>query len=139
MLKKRCPIAEVLFPRVRAKVLDVLFTKPVRHRYVRELTNLTSLSLHTVQDELRKLSALGIIMTWSNGYHRFYSANQSHPLFEHLLEITQLSTKLPIVKYAALRRPNARARKHRRNSARPLPPDRQPHWNLFKSRDHTWL
>jgi hypothetical protein len=137
MSKKPCPIAEVLFPQVRAKVLEVLFTKPVRHRYVRELTKLTGLSLHTVQDELRKLSALGILTTWSNGYHRFYSANQSHPLSEPLSQIMQLSTKLPPAKYAGLRRPNARPQRRPRQPGRPLPRDRQPHWGLLKSPRNT--
>jgi hypothetical protein len=137
MSNRNCPIAEVLFPQVRAKVLEILFTRPVQHRYVRELTNLTNLSLHTVQDELRKLSALGIVTTWSNGYHRFYSANPSHPLFAHLLEIMQLSTRLPMIKHAALRRPNARPRRRQRHPTRPLPPDRQPHWNLLKSPNQT--
>jgi hypothetical protein len=133
MSNRNCSIAEVLFPQVRAKILEVLFTRPVLRRYVRELTNLTGLSLHTVQDELRKLDVLGIVTTWSNGYHRFYSTNQSHPLSEPLLQIMQLSTKLPPAKYAALRRPNARRGKRLRRPARPLPRDRQPHWGLFKS------
>ena len=41
---------------------------------------LSGLALHTVQDELRKLSAAGLITNWSNGYHRFYRANPNHKL-----------------------------------------------------------
>ena len=64
-------VTDVLFPRVRAKLLRLLFLEPHRQRYVRELSGLSGLALHTVQDELRKLHGAGLLVTWSNGYHRF--------------------------------------------------------------------
>jgi hypothetical protein len=48
---------------------------------------LSGLALHTVQEELRKLSAVGLITSWSNGYHRFYRGNRDHPLFAPLRRI----------------------------------------------------
>ena len=51
----------VLFPEVRAKLLQLLFSIPPEQYYVRELTNKTGLALHTVQDELRKLTAIGLV------------------------------------------------------------------------------
>ena len=91
-------VLDVLFPRVRAELLRLLFAEPAQHRYVRELMNMSGLALHTIQDELRKLNALGLIVTWSNGYHRFYRANQDHPLFESLLHIVRGSVKLTLAK-----------------------------------------
>src|SRR5205085_11958338 len=91
-------VLDVLFPRVRAELLRLLFAEPQQHRYVRELMNMSGLALHTIQDELRKLNALGLIVTWSNGYHRFYRANRDHPFFESLLHIVRGSVKLPMPK-----------------------------------------
>ena len=71
MLKSERTALDVLFPEVRAKLLRSLFTTPLKERYVRELKNMSGLALHTVQDELRKLSAVGLLSSWSNGYHRF--------------------------------------------------------------------
>lgn len=71
-------VLDVLFPEVRAKLLRLFFTTPPKERYVRELMNMSRLALHTVQDELRKLSAIGLLISWSNGYHRFYKANRDH-------------------------------------------------------------
>ena len=68
-------VLDVLFPRVRAELLRLLFVEPAQQRYVRELMNMSGLAIHTIQDELRKLTAVGLIVTWSNGYHRFYRAN----------------------------------------------------------------
>ena len=58
-------ILDVLFPKVRAKLLQVLFTVPVKQRYVRELAFMSRLDLHTVHDELRRLSAVGLLTSWS--------------------------------------------------------------------------
>ena len=39
---------------------------------MREMTNMTGFALHNIQDESRKLHTVGLIVAWSNGYHRFY-------------------------------------------------------------------
>jgi hypothetical protein len=66
---------------------------------------LSGLALHTVQDELRKLSAVGLVTSWSNGYHRFYRANSDHPLFAPLRRIVEISAELPATRHTALHRP----------------------------------
>lgn len=98
-------ILDILFPAVRAKLLRALLATPIQQRYVRELMILSGLALHTVQDELRKLSAVGLVISWSNGYHRFYRANSDHPLFAPLRRIIDISAELPATKHSALRRP----------------------------------
>ncbi len=55
----------------------------------------TGLALHTIQDELRKLGAIGLVTNWSNGYHRFYRAARNHALFLPLFSIVQTSAELP--------------------------------------------
>ena len=54
-------VLDVLFPEVRAKLLRSFFARPPKQRYVRELVNASGLTLHTVQDELRKLSTVGLL------------------------------------------------------------------------------
>ena len=132
-------VLDVLFPRVRAELLRLLFAEPQQHRYVRELMNMSGLALHTIQDELRKLNALGLIVTWSNGYHRFYRANQDHPLFESLLQIVRGSAKLPLPKQILLRQPRRRRPAKQRTGRRavPLPKDWPGKWNLFSDRRQT--
>jgi len=46
---------------------------------VRALARLSFLSLQTVQDELAKLTAADLIISRSNGYQRFYRANENTP------------------------------------------------------------
>jgi len=102
-LKSESTILNVLFSRVRAEILRSLFTTPKKQRYVRELMTMSGLTLRTIQDELRKLSAIGLVTSWSNGYQRFYCTNRDHPLFSELLRIVQLSERLPRTKPSAFR------------------------------------
>jgi DNA-binding transcriptional ArsR family regulator len=78
-----------LFPLVRAEILRLLFTNPRQELYTRELARLSFLALRTVQDELAKLEAADLIVSRSNGYHRFYRANPKHPLYRSLVEIVR--------------------------------------------------
>jgi len=129
-------VLEVLFPKVRAELLGLIFRDPPRQCYVRELMNMSGLALHTVQDELRKLTAIGLVSTWSNGYHRFYAANRRHALFKHLMGIVEMSDKLPTTKHSALRRPTGHLSRKasRQHKPRRLPSDRPARWHLFSDR-----
>ncbi len=135
MRKSKQPVLNVLFPEVRAQMLRLLFHPPQNQRYVRELMNMSGLALHTVQDELRKLSAVGILTSWSNGYHRFYRANRRHSLFKHLFYIVQISAHLPETKRSVLRRRRSRFGRKKRTTRRtpPFANDRPPQWGLFSN------
>ena len=124
---------DVLFPEVRAKLLQLFFTTPPKHHYVRELMNMSGLALHTVQDELRKLTAVGLLTSWSNGYQRFYRANRDHAMYPQLLRIVQLNETLPRTRPSALHRPRGRRapKGQSRRKPRPLSVDRPVNWNLF--------
>ena len=129
-MKSKHGVVDVLFPAVRARLLRLLFTGPIRPHYVRELRDLSALSLHTVQDELRKLTALGLVKNWSNGYKRFYEADRAHPLFDALLRIVQLNDELPAIKRSVLLRPPGRSglRKKPHGKRAHLMPDRPMSW-----------
>src|SRR5437868_3959880 len=83
----RGTLLHTLFPTVRAEILRLLFTNPGQELYVRELARLSFLSLQTVQDELAKLAAAKLLVSHSNGYHRFYRANPKHPLYRPLRQM----------------------------------------------------
>src|ERR1700736_3562409 len=131
---KKLTVLEVLFPRVRAEIFRLLFASPQKQRYVRELMRMSGLTLSTVQDELRKLSAVQLVTSWSNRYHRFYRANRDHSLFADLVHIVEKSEQAPRTNHSVLRR-QPRTRRRLQTKARALPADRPMKWNLFsKSR-----
>jgi hypothetical protein len=93
-----------LFPEVRAKVFELLFGATVQEYYVRELALRSHLALHTVQDELRKLSAIELVTSRSTGLYRYYQANRRHALYPAICQIVSLSGQLPTAHVTALRR-----------------------------------
>jgi len=132
-MKGSVPVLDVLFPNVRATMLRLLFCSPPRERYVRELMSLSGLALCTVQDELRKMSVLGLVTSWSNGYRRYYKADQGHPLFAPLLRIVQTSEHLPAAKHVVLHRKTSVRVPNKRQQRRVtgLAADRPPKWGIF--------
>lgn len=112
MMKAPPPeVLDILFPKVRAEILRLLFSEPAQQRYVRELVAMSGLALRTIQEELANLSAAGLVTSWSNGYHRFYRANQKHALFSELRRIVRTSARLPAVKKPPPRRKPTRVSK----------------------------
>ena len=101
----RPSLLHALFPIVRAEILRLLFINRGQELYVRQLASMSFLSLHTVQDELAKLHAANLVLSRTNGYHRFYRANSNHPLYRALREV--------IIEAASRRRPAARTRQRR--------------------------
>lgn len=94
-MKSEPELLDVLFPRVRAEILRLLFEQSHTQRYVRELMMMSGLALRTIQEELAKLTSAGLLTNWTNGYHRFYRANRAHPLFHEIRRIVQASPHLP--------------------------------------------
>jgi hypothetical protein len=104
----RPTVLDALFPQVRAEILRLLFTNPRQELYVRQLARLSFLALHTVQVELANLSADRLVLSRSNGYHRFYRANPSHPLYTTLRRLVIKSAGLPRTLAQSKRRASGR-------------------------------
>jgi predicted transcriptional regulator len=123
---------DVLFPGSRARLLRVLFALPPRQRYVRELSAISELALSTVQYELRKLSAMGLVTSWSNGYHRFYRANHAHPLVPHLFRVIEIAARTRM-DTSGLKRRRSHSKKKRRQHQRLPVRSGPPSWGLFRA------
>lgn len=60
-VKSQPEVLELLFPKVRAEILRLLFCDGKKQHYVRELMGRTGLALATVQEELANLGAAGLV------------------------------------------------------------------------------
>ena len=128
---------EVLFPKVRGKVFELLFGATCREHYVRELAWRSHLTLHTIQDELRKLSALGLVTSRSNGFHRYYQANRSHALYPAICQIVALSAQSPRAYAADLQRAPGKRSSKRNRKPRPAhlkAPYEPLNWGIFRKK-----
>jgi predicted nucleotidyltransferase len=87
-------VIHVLFPRVRAELIRLLFADPLKEFHLRELVRLSALSVGTLQSEVRRLSAAGLLTPRRDGNRLYYRANTAHPIFPDLQGIALKTTGL---------------------------------------------
>jgi predicted nucleotidyltransferase len=94
--------ADALFTRTQQRVLGLLFGQPYREFGTVELINLAGSGRGTVQRELERLAASGIITSTRLGQQKRYRANHDSPIFEELRSIIEKLAGVPQVLEAAL-------------------------------------
>ena len=77
-------LADALFPKVRQRVLAVLFGNPGRSFYANEVISLAQSGSGAVQRELLALSGAGLVMVRKQGNQKHYQANTAAPVFAEL-------------------------------------------------------
>ncbi len=77
-------LADALFPKVRQRILAVLFGAPERSFYANEVIALAASGTGAVQRELASLSASGLLTVSKQGNQKHYQANASAPVFSEL-------------------------------------------------------
>lgn len=78
------PTANALFPKVRQRVLAVLFGTPDRSFYANEVIALAQSGTGAVQRELTDMAAAGLLTVTKQGNQKHYQANASAPVFAEL-------------------------------------------------------
>lgn len=82
-------IGEVLFPKIRRKVLALFLLNPDKRFYFRETVRLLGDTPGSVQRELKSLAEAGILNMESIGIQKFYQANPASPVFGELKSIAE--------------------------------------------------
>lgn len=85
---------EVIFPKVRAEILRLLFSDPSRQFHLRELSRHAGLALRTIQQEVAKLARADLLEARRDGNRLYYRANTAHPIFPELQGIALKTTGL---------------------------------------------
>lgn len=83
-LPPRTSLADALFPKVRQRVLAVLFNAPERSFFMGEVIALAHSGTGAVQRELAGLAAAGILSVHKEGKQKHYQANANAPIFDTL-------------------------------------------------------
>jgi predicted nucleotidyltransferase len=94
--------ADALFPRVRQRVLALLFGNPGRSFFSNEVVALAQSGTGAVQRELAALAAAGLLTVTSQGNQKHYQANQAAPVFDELRGLVLKTSGLVDVLRAAL-------------------------------------
>ena len=77
--------------KMRIRILMRLFLNPDQQSYIRELADEMDASPSQVSEELKNLSATGLLHTKKNGRLINYKANQNHPLYPELHSMVKKS------------------------------------------------
>ncbi len=95
-------LADALFPKVRQRVLAVLFGTPDRSFYANEVIALAQSGTGAVQRELAGLSDAGLLTVSKQGNQKHYQANADAPVFAELRGLVLKTMGLIDVLRAAL-------------------------------------
>ena len=95
-------LADALFPKVRQRVLAVLFGNPGRSFYANEVIALAGSGSGAVQRELAGLSEAGLLTVSRQGNQRHYQANADAPVFAELRGLVIKTSGIADVLRAAL-------------------------------------
>jgi DNA-binding transcriptional ArsR family regulator len=80
-------LVDIVSSRVKAELLRLLFGLGRPELHLRELVRQSGLSLGTVQQELRRLTRIGLVTARKDGNRVYYRANQEHPLYADLRNV----------------------------------------------------
>lgn len=82
--EKLSGLGNALFTKTQRQVLGLLFGNPDKSYYLNEIVRFAEVGIGTVQRELEKLLAVGLVYVKKIGNQKHYQANQDSPIFEEL-------------------------------------------------------
>ena len=80
-------LVDIVSSRVKAELLRLLFGLTQSELHLRELVRQSGLSLGTVQQELRRLTRVGLVTARKDGNRVYYGANPDHPAHRDLCSL----------------------------------------------------
>jgi predicted nucleotidyltransferase/DNA-binding transcriptional ArsR family regulator len=93
-------LAEILSSNTRSEFFRLLFGLEQKEYYLREIAKCSGLTIGTIQQEARKLEALGLIQKRRDGNRTYFSANKDHPIFQEIHQLVLKTTGLmSVLKY----------------------------------------
>lgn len=90
----RTTIADALFSRTQQRVLGILFGEPQRSFFASEIFQRAGTGRGTVQRELERLLASGLVTVRPLGNQKHYQANAASPVFHELRSLVLKTTGL---------------------------------------------
>ena len=95
-------IGDALFTKTQQRVLGLLYGKPEQSYYLNEIVRLAAVGKGSVNRELDKLCAAGLLTVSRQGNQNHYQANANNPIFNELKAITQKTFGIVDIIKAAL-------------------------------------
>lgn len=104
---KKVGLPETLFSKTQRGVIGLLFGNPQRSFYANEIVRYAEAGIGTVQRELERLTAAGLLTVSRIGNQKHYQANRAAPIFDELEAIVVKTMPPQSRRSAAERTPQA--------------------------------
>jgi DNA-binding transcriptional ArsR family regulator len=98
-------LVDIVSSRVKAELLRLLFGLSQPELHLRELGRQSGLSSSTVQQELRRLTRVGLVIARKDGNRVYYRANPDHPVHRDLSALVLKTDGLAGMLQSALKTP----------------------------------
>ncbi len=95
-------LASALFTDRQARIFKWLFGQPGRSFYLNELLRLTQLGSASLQQELKRLTDAGILLSERRGNLRMFQANPDSNVFSELVSLTRKVVGVEVLLHEAL-------------------------------------
>jgi uncharacterized protein len=82
-------LGDALFTTTQQKVLGLLYSRPEKTFYTKEILRMTGMGVATIKRELDRMLASGIISMIRIGNQHHYQANEGCPIYSELLGIVR--------------------------------------------------
>jgi predicted nucleotidyltransferase len=82
-------LGDALLTKTQQKVLGLLYSRPEKSFYTKEILRLTGMGVATIKRELDRMKAAGILSMFKIGNQHHYQANPSCPIYNELLGIVK--------------------------------------------------
>ena len=95
-------LAAALFTRTQQQVLALLYGRPDRSFYTKEILRATRMGVHTIMRELGRMVEAGILTTHRQGNQKHFQANPACPIYAELVSIVKKTVGVADMLRAAL-------------------------------------
>ena len=95
-------LADAIFSDRQTRLFRWLFGQPERSFFLNELLRLTGLGSASLQQELKRLTGAGVVLSTRRGNLREFKANPASPLFPELVSLTRKTCGVQAVLTQAL-------------------------------------
>ena len=96
-------LSDAIFSGRQARLFRWLFGQPERSFFLNELLRLTGLGSASLQQELKRLTGAGVVLSARRGNLREFKANPASPLYPELVSLTRTTCGVQAVITQALR------------------------------------
>jgi predicted nucleotidyltransferase len=95
-------LAEILSSKVRAEIFRIFWSMSAAECHLREIERRAGCSIGSIQQEVKRLEQLGLLIRRKDGNRSYFKANRDHPIYPEIHRMVLKTSGMIDVLHAAL-------------------------------------